>query len=51
LGPAGSDFIEAILERSSDPSTGTVATIFGVLMVLMSWDNGSQKVFRDFSIS
>ena len=36
LGPAGSDFIKAILERSSVPGSGTIATIFGVLTVLIA---------------
>jgi membrane protein len=36
LGPAGGDFIKSILERSSDPASGTLATILGVLTVLIT---------------
>ena len=36
LGPAGGDFIKSILERSSDPGSGTMATILGVATVLIT---------------
>jgi membrane protein len=36
LGPSGSDFIKSILERSTDPGSGTLATVIGVLTVLVS---------------
>jgi membrane protein len=36
LGPTGGDFIKSILERSSDPGSGTVATIFGSFTVLIA---------------
>lgn len=36
LGPAGGDFIKSILERSSDPGSGAVATILGVITVLIT---------------
>src|SRR5438445_12767135 len=36
LGPAGGDFIKSILERSSDPGSGTIATILGVATVLIT---------------
>jgi membrane protein len=36
LGPAGGDFIKSILERSSDPASGTLATIVGVLTVVIT---------------
>jgi YihY family inner membrane protein len=36
LGPAGGDFIKSILERSSDPGSGALATILGVLTVLIA---------------
>jgi hypothetical protein len=35
-GPAGGDFIKSILERSSDPGSGTLATILEVLTVLVA---------------
>jgi membrane protein len=36
LGPTGGDFIKSILERSSDPASGTLATVLGVLTVLVA---------------
>lgn len=36
LGPSGGDFIKSILDRSSDPGSGTIATIFGVVTVLIA---------------
>ena len=36
LGPGGGDFIKSMLERSSNPGSGTVAAIFGVLTVLLA---------------
>ena len=36
LGPAGGDFINSILERSSDPGSGTFATLLGVLTVVVA---------------
>jgi membrane protein len=36
LGPAGGDFIKTILERSSDPATGTLATVLGVVTVVIT---------------
>jgi membrane protein len=36
LGPGGGDVIKSVLERSSDPGSGTVAAIFGVLTVLLA---------------
>ena len=36
LGPTGGDFIKSILERSSDPGSGTIATILGVVTVLIT---------------
>jgi len=36
LGPAGGDFIKSILERSSDPGSGALATILGVITVLIT---------------
>ena len=36
LGPAGGDFIKSILARSTDPGSGTAATIFGVITVLIT---------------
>jgi membrane protein len=36
LGPTGGDFIKSILERSSDPGSGTLATILGVITVLIT---------------
>jgi hypothetical protein len=35
-GPAGGDFIKSILERSSNPASGALATILGVLTVLIT---------------
>ena len=34
LGPSGGDFINSILERSSDPTSGATATLVGVVAVL-----------------
>src|SRR2546429_3064109 len=36
LGPAGGDFIKSILERSSDPGSGALATVLGVATVLIA---------------
>jgi membrane protein len=36
LGPTGGDFIKSILERSSDPGSGTFATLLGVLTVVVA---------------
>jgi membrane protein len=36
LGPAGGDFIKTILERSSDPASGTIATVLGVVTVVIT---------------
>src|ERR1700704_3582219 len=36
LGPTGSDFIKSILERSSDPGSGALATVLGVVTVLIT---------------
>jgi membrane protein len=36
LGPTGGDFIKSMLERSSDPGSGTIATILGVVTVLIT---------------
>jgi membrane protein len=36
LGPAAGDFIKSILERSSDPGSGTFATLLGLLTVLVA---------------
>jgi membrane protein len=36
LGPAGGEFIKSILERSSDPGSGILATILGVVTVLIT---------------
>lgn len=36
LGPTGSEFIKSILERSSDPGSGAIATAVGVLTVLVT---------------
>jgi membrane protein len=36
LGPAGGDFIKSILQRASDAGTGALATILGVLTVLVT---------------
>src|SRR3954466_593253 len=36
LGPTGGDFIKSILERSSDPGSGTIATVLGVVTVLIT---------------
>jgi membrane protein len=36
LGPAGGEFIKSILERSSDPGSGTIATVLGVVTVLIT---------------
>ncbi len=36
LGPEGADLIKSIIVRSSDPTSGTTATVFGVIMVLIT---------------
>jgi membrane protein len=36
LGPEGADLIKSIIVRSSDPTSGTTATVFGVIMVLVT---------------
>jgi membrane protein len=36
LGPTGSDFVKSILERSSDPGSGALATVLGVVTVLIT---------------
>jgi membrane protein len=36
LGPTGGDFIKSILERSSDPGSGTIATVLGLVTVLIA---------------
>lgn len=36
LGPEGADLIKSIIVRSSDPTSGTTATVFGVVMVLVT---------------
>jgi membrane protein len=36
VGPSGSDFIKSILARSSDPASGTAATIVGIVTVLIT---------------
>jgi membrane protein len=36
LGPNGGDFIKSMLERSSDPGSGTIATILGLATVLIT---------------
>src|SRR5947208_13338052 len=36
LGPSGGDFIKSILERSSDPGSGALATVLGVATVLIT---------------
>jgi membrane protein len=36
LGPTGGDFIKSILERSSDPGSGILATIIGVGTILVT---------------
>lgn len=36
VGAQGADLIKAIVIRSSDPASGTAATVFGVLMVLVT---------------
>lgn len=36
VGPEGADFIKSIVVRSSDPTSGTTATVFGVIMVLVT---------------
>jgi YihY family inner membrane protein len=36
LGPAGGDFIKSILQRASDPASGTLATLLGLLTVLIT---------------
>jgi membrane protein len=36
LGPEGADLIKSIIVRSSDPTSGTTATVFGIVMVLIT---------------
>jgi len=36
VGPQGADLIKSIVERSSDPASGTAATFIGVIMVLVT---------------
>jgi membrane protein len=36
LGPAGGEFIKTILARSSDPASGTTATVIGLVTVLIT---------------
>jgi membrane protein len=36
IGPEGADLIKSIVARSSDPTSGTTATVFGVMMVLIT---------------
>jgi len=36
VGPQGADLIKSIVERSSDPASGTAATVIGVIMVLVT---------------
>ena len=36
VGPSGSDFIKSILDRSSDPGSGTAAAIIGIITVLIA---------------
>jgi len=36
VGPEGADLIKSIVARSSDPTSGTTATVFGVIMVLIT---------------
>jgi membrane protein len=36
VGPEGGDLIKSIVVRSSDPTSGTAATVFGVVMVLVT---------------
>src|SRR5438876_272897 len=36
IGPEGADLIKSIVARSSDPTSGTTATVFGVIMVLIT---------------
>ncbi|HKU06521.1 MAG TPA: YihY/virulence factor BrkB family protein [Bradyrhizobium sp.] len=36
VGPEGADLIKSIVARSSDPASGTAATVFGAFMVLVT---------------
>lgn len=36
VGPEGGDLIKSIVARSSDPTSGAAATVFGVIMVLVT---------------
>ena len=36
VGPEGADLIKSIVARSSDPTSGTAATVFGAFMVLVT---------------
>src|SRR5204863_7043556 len=36
VGPEGADLIKSIVVRSSDPASGTTATVFGVIMVIIT---------------
>jgi hypothetical protein len=36
LGPTGGDFIKSVLERSSDPGSGIIATVLGVVTILIT---------------
>jgi membrane protein len=36
VGPEGADLIKSIVARSSDPTSGATATVFGVIMVLIT---------------
>jgi membrane protein len=37
VGPEGGDLIKSIVVQSSDPVSGTAATIFGAIMVLVTY--------------
>jgi membrane protein len=36
VGPEGADLIKSIVARSSDPTSGTIATVLGVIMVIIT---------------
>lgn len=36
IGPEGADLIKSIVARSSDPASGTAATVFGAVMVMVT---------------
>ena len=36
VGPEGADFIKSVVARSSDPASGTAATVIGAIMVLVT---------------